>query len=120
MKSGENLLVPLIDQRVALGISGLKGLYRAEVVATSPLTVQPRALTADGKKQTAVRKVAQLDLGALVEGTGVKVRGYKVGDEVLVGVITEGTANFKKGKDYHADPYRINSVDSSIVLGVIK
>ena len=120
MKGGENLLLSLIDQRVALAISGLRALYRAEVIDTKPLTVQPRFLTEDGKKRTAVRHVSQLDWGALIEGDGVRVRGLEVGDEVLVGVITDGTPVFKKGQDYHTDPYRINSIDSSIVLGVIK
>lgn len=118
MKGGESILLALIDQRVLSAISGLKGVYRAGVIATSPLTVQPRALTEDGKKQTAVRNVGQLDFASFIKGA--EARPLKVGDEVLVIVVSDGAANFKKGKDYHADPYRANSVDSSIVLGVIK
>lgn len=118
MKGGENLLLDLIDQRVTLGISGLKGVYWANVISTSPLTVQPRSLTEDGKKQTAVRNVKQLDFSKFI--VGGKARPLEVDDEVLVLVITDGTPNFEKGKDYHADPYRANSIDSSIVVGVIK
>ena len=118
MKGGENLLLSLIDQRIIAKIRGLKGVYRAAVVATSPLTVQPRALTEDGKKQTAVRNVGQLDFGMFIKDG--KARPLEVGDEVLVVVVSEGAPVFKKGGNYYADPYRANSIDSSIVLGVIK
>lgn len=119
MKSGENMLVKLIDRRVNTAINGMKGLYLATVIDTSPLTIQPKVLTADGKKQVPIRDVRQLDFDYSTN-SDYSPRKLKKNDDVLVGVIADSTAYYEKGKDLREDPDRYYSVDSSIVLGVIK
>ncbi|MFD1455244.1 hypothetical protein ACFQ44_06035 [Levilactobacillus lanxiensis] len=112
MKTGASKLNELIDLRVSLALADRDALYRAFVTDTSPLTVQPKVMTTGGKKHTPVRGVKRLDWG----GT----RELAVGDEVLVGVLADSDANDKKGKTYIADENRRYSIDSSIVIGVIK
>lgn len=122
MKTGENLLIKLIDSHIGQAVSGLKTLFIGRVIKTSPLTVQPAAMTADGKKRTPVSDCRQLDFGFYVKGgdDDGHTRELKVGDDVLVGVIADSLENYKKGKDFREDVNRRNSIDSSIVLGVIK
>ncbi|CAJ1227169.1 hypothetical protein LZY01_19720 [Levilactobacillus zymae] len=108
MKSGESALLPLIDQRVSRQVDGLKALYRAVVIKLDPLTVQPLSYTKDGKKQPAVRDIRRLNFGRL-----------ELGNEVLVGVIADGTPNYKSSATYRADPFRQNIINSSVILGVI-
>lgn len=112
MKSGESKLDEFIDFKIDQALADRKALYRAYVTDTSPLTVQPKVLAANGKKQTPVRGIKRLDWG----GT----KGLAVGDEVLVGVLADSDAHDQKGKTYAADANRQYSIDSSIVIGVIK
>lgn len=122
MKVGKNKLEELIDFKVQAAVTGNKILYLATVTDTSPLTIQPLVLTADGKKMTAVTGVRQLDFNYL-DGTGKDTGGprkLKVGDDVLVGILADSVENYTRGKAYKADLNRFNSVDSSIVIGVVR
>lgn len=112
MKSGASKLSELIELKIEAALADRDTLYRAFVTDTSPLTVQPQVMTTSGAKHTPVRGVKRLDWG----GT----RELEVGDEVLVGILADSDANVKKGKTYVADANRRYSIDSSIVIGVIK
>lgn len=118
MKSGENGLDQLINFRITQALKSSGTLYRAKVIKVSPLTVQPLVLTPDRKKQTPIQGVSQLDF-SYWSGTE-KSRSLKVDDVVLVGVIADSVDNANGTKNYVADPNRHNSIDSSIVIGVIK
>ncbi|KRK48196.1 hypothetical protein GPK34_02170 [Secundilactobacillus kimchicus] len=122
MKTGENSLVALIDSRISQSVSGLKTLFVGRVIKTKPLTVQPATMTVEGKKRTPVSDCYQLDFGFYVPGKseGGHTRELKIGDDVLVGVIADSLEHYKKGQTLREDRNRMNSVDSSIVLGVIK
>lgn len=122
MKVGKNKLEELIDFKVHAAVTSSKSLYLATVTDTSPLTVQPLALTEDGKKMTAVTGVRQLDFNYL-DGNGKDTGGprqLKVGEDVLVAVLTDSMENYTHGKAFKTDSNRYNSIDSSIVIGVVK
>lgn len=112
MKSGANVLNEFVEYKIAEALSDMAGPYRATVIDTSPLTIQPLELTPDGKKQVPIRGVRQLVLG-----NGLTIAK---GDEVLVIVQAQSGANSEKGKPFISDPNRAYSVDSSIVIGVIR
>ncbi|MCY9807022.1 hypothetical protein OXT66_05585 [Lentilactobacillus senioris] len=121
MKAGENSLVPLINLLIEEHDSG-PHIYRGRIISTSPLTVQPSNLDFDGSKKMPIVECEQLDFSFYIKGsddTG-HTRELKVGDEVLVLVFTDSMENYSKGKDFREDPLRKNSVDSSIIVGVIK
>ncbi|WP_268914124.1 hypothetical protein [Lentilactobacillus sp. SPB1-3] len=122
MKIGENLLLNLIDQRINAAVSGLKTIYLGRIISTSPLTVQPKALDDDGSKKMPVRDCRQLDFEYYIKGSedNGHARELANGDEVVVAVFADSIENYTKGKDFREDPNRRNSVDSSIILGVIK
>lgn len=122
MKTGKNLLLNLIDSRIDLKIEGLKGIYPGKIIATNPLTVQPTTLDSDGSKKMPIVGCRQINFEFYIKGdedTG-HTRNLKIDDEVLVAVFSDSLENYKKGKEFREDPNRRNSVDSSIVLGVIK
>ncbi|WP_461243683.1 hypothetical protein [Secundilactobacillus muriivasis] len=122
MKTGANKLLELIDYEVETYITGLKTIYLATVTGLSPLTVQSRALNPDGKKQAPIQDVRQLDFEYYIKGSedDGHTRELKVGDEVVVAVFADSIANYEKGKNFTVDPYRRNSVDSSVIMGVLK
>lgn len=121
MITGENLLVKLIDSRIDENKPGLQ-VYPGRIISTSPLTVQPKVLDFDGSKKMPVVECKQIDFNFYIKGsddTG-HTRELKVDDEVLVLTFTDSMENYSKGKDFREDPLRKNSIDSSIILGVIK
>ncbi|WP_304057854.1 hypothetical protein [Levilactobacillus namurensis] len=123
MKSGENKLIELIAQMITERVDGLKSVYTARVIATNPLTLQPSVLTPEGKKKVPVRGARQLDFTKFIvsqDGTPFKARPLKVDDDVLAIIISDSTAYYRKGGTYLQDNTRVNSVDSTIVVGVIK
>lgn len=122
MKNGKNMFLELIENKISDSIGGLKTLLVGKIINLSPLSVQPLALTADGKKRTPMTDCRQLDFKMYLRGPhdDGTTRQLKLGDDVLVGVISESLENYSKGKSFREDPNRSHSVDSSIVLGVIK
>lgn len=112
MKSGANVLNEFVEFKIAEALSSTMGPYRAEVIDTSPLTIQPLELTVEGKKQVPIRGVKQLVLGS-----GMSL---SKGDEVLVIVPSRSGTSSEKNKFFIADPNRNYSIDSSIVIGVIR
>lgn len=111
MKSGENKLRELISLMIQQNSDDQNGPYKATVLDTAPLTIQPLDMTIDGKKKVPIRGVGQLDMGSS--------HSLKVGDTVLV-IVTANDYSSKDGKAHISDENRQYSIDSSIVLGVVK